>query len=169
MRKSLVVMLMGLLFMAIGSQAGKAEELAIPLIKKCEGFRSTMYWDCGHWAIGYGTQIDPKKYRGKKISQITATRLLLSHIAQISYRLGSRSIYLTPQKKAALISFVYNFGLTKYNRSTLSKHVRLGKHKLVPNELRKWRYAYVNRKWKALPGLVKRRNAEIQLWNTAKC
>ena len=60
---------------------------------------------------------------------------------------------------AALTDFAYNLGLGQLKASTLRKRVNAGRWDAVPGELRKW----VRGGGRVLPGLVKRREAEIRL------
>lgn len=62
-----------------------------------------------------------------------------------------------PGRLAALSDFAYNLGLGALKGSTLRRRVLGGRWDLVPAELRKWVLAGGRR----LPGLVRRREAEI--------
>ena len=61
----------------------------------------------------------------------------------------------------ALVSFTFNLGAGNLAVSTLLKVLNGGKYEAVPNQLRRW----VNAGGKRLEGLVRRREAEIELWN----
>jgi lysozyme len=60
---------------------------------------------------------------------------------------------------AALTDFAYNLGLGALRASTLRRRVLAGRWDLVPAELSKWVLAGGRR----MPGLVKRRSAEVAL------
>lgn len=64
-----------------------------------------------------------------------------------------------PGQLAALTDLAYNIGLGNLKASTLRKRVLAGRWDLVPAELRKW----VRGGGRVLPGLVRRRQAEIEL------
>lgn len=61
----------------------------------------------------------------------------------------------------ALVDFVYNLGSGRLMASTLRQVVNRGEVDLAPPELMKWVYGGGVK----LPGLVKRRAAECELWN----
>ena len=65
----------------------------------------------------------------------------------------------SPGRLAALTDFAYNLGLGRLRASTLARCVNAGRWDAVPAELRKWVLGGSRR----LPGLVKRREAEIAL------
>ena len=60
-----------------------------------------------------------------------------------------------------LVLFVFNVGRAAFGASHVRTRVNEGKFDAVPAELRKW----INAGGKRLAGLVKRREAEIALWN----
>jgi len=60
----------------------------------------------------------------------------------------------------ALVSFVFNVGVTAFRESTLLRVLNFGRYTEVPSQLKRWIYdngVVVN-------GLINRRNAEIELW-----
>ena len=61
---------------------------------------------------------------------------------------------------AALNDFAFNLGPATLHHSSLLTYVNEGKLAEVPDELAKW----VHGGGQVLPGLVERRNAEIELW-----
>jgi lysozyme len=65
----------------------------------------------------------------------------------------------TPERLAALIDFAFNLGAGALKTSTLRRRVNAGAWDAVPTELRKWVLAGGRR----LPGLVRRREAEVEL------
>ena len=71
---------------------------------------------------------------------------------------------LGENRTTTLCSFAYNCGIGALAHSSILKSVNAGKFDDVPAELR----LYVHAKGASgpVPGLVKRRNDEIQLWNT---
>ncbi|WP_017299587.1 lysozyme [Nodosilinea nodulosa] len=71
------------------------------------------------------------------------------------------TVELTQSQLDALTSFAYNVGLSAFAKSTLLKKLNAGKHHEVPEELRKFTQGSDGE----LPGLVIRREAEIELWN----
>ncbi len=65
----------------------------------------------------------------------------------------------TPGRVAALVDFAYNCGVGSLRASTLRRRVNAGDWDAVPGELRKW----VRGGGRVLPGLVRRREAEVAL------
>ena len=137
------------------------------LIKKYEGFKAKPYLCPAKVpTIGYGATYYPDgrkvKLTDSAISEGFATNLL--------------EVMLTPYEKAvdsfcrddinqnqfdALVSFAYNLGVTALKGSTLLKKVNINPNdKTIRNEFLKW----VNARKKILPGLVKRRTEESDLY-----
>ncbi|MNJ48093.1 Lysozyme RrrD [compost metagenome] len=69
-------------------------------------------------------------------------------------------VKLNANQLAALIDFVFNAGGGNFEISTLRKVINRGDFSAVPAQLMRWVYA----KGIRLPGLVKRRRAEAELW-----
>lgn len=60
----------------------------------------------------------------------------------------------------AITDFVFNLGAGRLQASTLRRRINAGQYEQVPDELRKWVWGG----GKKLPGLVLRREQEVQLW-----
>lgn len=69
-------------------------------------------------------------------------------------------VKLNANQIAALIDFVFNAGAGNFEISTLRRVINRGDFAAVPGQLMRWVYA----KGIKLPGLVKRRRAEAELW-----
>jgi lysozyme len=67
--------------------------------------------------------------------------------------------YLPDTRRAALVSFAYNVGVTNLCGSTLVRKLNAGDTRGACNELSRWTRA----KGIELPGLIKRREAERQM------
>lgn len=67
---------------------------------------------------------------------------------------------LNDNQLSALVSFVYNVGITNFKTSTLRARVLAGNWSAAANEFAKWKLAG----GKELPGLVRRRAAEKALF-----
>lgn len=146
------------------SNAMKVGSKGIALIKEFEGCKLESYRDSvGVWTIGYGhTQ---GVYAGQKISQQEADRLLEQDVnnfaKKVSLLVGGG---VNQNQFDALVSFAYNCGIGNLTKSTLLKLVL--KNPNDPNirgEFAKWKYAG----GKVLQGLVRRREAEANLYFTA--
>lgn len=75
-------------------------------------------------------------------------------------------VSLNENQFAALVSFVFNFGPTKFARSTLRKVLQQGDFAAASSEFGKWTKGDTNGdgKLETLAGLVRRREAERQLF-----
>lgn len=149
---------------------------ALDLIKRFEGYlrllgdgsdRVRPYWCPAHVAtIGWGTTRYPNGRRVEiddpPIDKATATIYLESELREDEAAFDRlTTARLSPLSRGALVSFVYNCGSGAYRASTLRKRVNEMNWAAVPGELRKWRLGG----GRVLPGLVRRREAEIELFN----
>ncbi len=146
----------------------------INLIKSFEGFRSTMYNDpVGHCTIGYGTLIHRGNCNGDSseqpfrngVSDAQATQLLVDRLNEFQLTVNnSVTVELNAGQFDSLVSFTYNVGPGNFRSSTLLRLLNQGNYNVVPSELRKWTKGSVNGRLVDLPGLVRRRNAEADLF-----
>ena len=136
----------------------KINKSGLNLIKKYEGCRLTSYiCPAGVLTIGYGhTGKDVKP--NQTITKKKAISLLKKDLARFERHVQSYNyIYeWTDNEFSALVSFAYNIGnidqLTAYGTRTRSQ---------IRNAMLK----YVKANGKTLAGLVKRRKAELKLFN----
>ena len=136
----------------------KINKSGLNLIKKYEGCRLTSYiCPAGVLTIGYGhTGKDVKP--NQTISKRKAINLLKKDLSRFERHVQSYNyIYeWTDNEFSALVSFAYNIGnidqLTAYGTRTRS-------------QIRSAMLKYVKANGKTLPGLVKRRKAELKLFN----
>ena len=140
-----------------------AVDTAVSLIKRFEGFRSKRYLcPAGIKTIGYGTTNCSMVSVTKKF----ATKLLMRDVKKIESDISKSGLVLSSGQKAAVISFVYNMGIGRFNRSTFKKCLVLKDYKKAEAELLKWVYASVRGKKKILKGLQRRRNAELKVFRS---
>lgn len=134
----------------------------LDLIKKFEGFQSEAYKDpIGVWTIGYGETRDVKE--GDAITKIEAEAMLLKRCSEIERRiLRLLNVQLTSTEMAALISFAYNVGIGNLEKSTLLRLINQNNFTQAAEQFGKW----INAGGNPLPGLIKRREAEKQLFLT---
>lgn len=137
----------------------------IELIKRFEGLKLKAYQDSvGVWTIGYGwTQpVDGNKVGpGMVIDQATADRLLKCGVVQYEQGVNQLvKVIITQGQFDALVSFAYNLGLRSLSTSTLLQKLNAGDKQGAANEFGRW----VNAGGKRLEGLVKRRDAERELF-----
>jgi lysozyme len=140
----------------------EVSSILLPLVKRFEGCRLESYQDtAGVWTIGYGhTGLEVVK--GVVWTQERADAQLdvdltehYSQLLEVSPSVGTAS----PARQAALTDFVYNLGIGTYEHSTLRSAVDMGAWLSVIRNLALW----VHSGGKVEPGLVKRRQAEIDL------
>ncbi len=135
----------------------------IDLIKQFEGLRLKAYQDSvGVWTIGYGTTVYPNGKRvkpGERISSLQAEEYIKVDINRRAAAIGELKV--NQNQFDAIVSFAYNLGLGAWNKSTLRKKVIADNNDpAIRDEFMKW----VNAGGKRLPGLVKRRKAEADLY-----
>jgi len=70
---------------------------------------------------------------------------------------------LSDGQYAALVDLVYNIGEGNFSGSTVHRLVAGGQLELVPAEIERWTFS----NGRYLPGLERRRAAEVELWNGA--
>ena len=145
----------------------QALTLAADLCRFFEGFSSKPYiCPAGYPTIGYGTVYKPDgskvTMRDQPISRELANDWLMGEL-QNNYMTGvlkaSPILIANERLLAAITDFAYNLGVGRYRASTLKRRVDSNDLLGVETELRKW----VRGGGKTLPGLVKRRQAEIDL------
>lgn len=137
---------------------------AIDLIKKYEGFRPQSYQDSvGVWTIGYGTtRINGQPVKaGTTITEDQALQLVKQEVNKLWSQIESiTKVNLNDNQMNALIDFAYNLGFSALKTSTLMKYVNESQFDKAADEFGRWVFAG----GKVLPGLVKRREAEKQLF-----
>lgn len=145
----------------------KTGSAGIALIKQFEGFMSKPYLcPAGVATIGFGATFYPD---GKKVtmqdSPITESvghDLLINMLGRFEKAVDSSCRDdLTQNQFDALVSFTYNLGEGNLRSSTLLKKVNANPNDpTIRDEFMKW----VKAGGKTLPGLVRRREAEANLY-----
>jgi len=145
----------------------KTGKNGIDLIKSFEGFRAKPYLCPAKVpTIGYGATYYTN---GKKVtmndSPITeeeASKLLAEMLVTYERAVDSFCIdTITQNQFDALVSFAYNLGNGSLKSSTLLKKLNINPNDpSIAGEFKKW----VKAGGKTLPGLVRRRNAEAELY-----
>lgn len=141
------------------SQAG------LDLVKEFEGLRTKAYkCPANVWTIGYGHTSaagDPVVGSDLVVTKEQAEQILDRDLRK--YENGVKRLVevgITQGQFDALVSFAYNAGVGRLSGSTLLKRVNAGRFDEVPAEFMKW----TKGGGKELPGLVRRRRAEVKLW-----
>ncbi len=144
-------------------------EPGLALTKASEGFREHRYNDAANYCtIAYGHLIklascdgtEPARFlRG--LSEPEGSELLVEDMrtAQIVV-MTAVEVELSDGQFAALSDFVFNVGGGNFRSSTLRRVVNAGDFDNVPTQLRRW----VKAGGRELPGLVARREREIELF-----
>ena len=143
------------------------------IIKEFEGFVAKPYLcPAGVWTIGYGTTRYPN---GKPVTRtdpaITekqAEEYLEHHVKGVRKDLAKLVTWqLNDNQMEALVSLAYNVGTGTRDGikgdladSTLIAHINSGRIGLAADEFLKWKFAG----GKAMPGLLRRRQAERDLF-----
>lgn len=135
----------------------KTSKAGIDLIKKFEGCRLKAYkCAAGVWTIGYGHTKGVKA--NDTITQEKAEEMLLSDIAKYEANVNSFKNYNFNQNQYdALVSFAFNVG-------SINQLTNNGKRSIY--QIAQHIQAYVYAGGKKLQGLINRRKAEYQLFNT---
>ena len=145
----------------------QALTLAADLCRFFEGFSSQPYiCPAGYPTIGYGTVYKPDgtkvTLQDEPISRELANDWLMREL-QHNYMAGvlKASPVLIAHEKAlaAITDFAYNLGVGRYRASTLKRRIDSQDWAGACVELAKWNKGG----GRVLPGLVKRRQAEINL------
>ena len=136
-------------------------EQAIKLIKNFEGCRTKAYFcPAGLRTIGYGHVLEASDSRDN-ITISEAEELLQDDVQRIEQSVWRNiSIDLTQGQFDALVSFTFNLGAAALQRSTLRQKINRFEHEVVPKEFMRW--VYVD--GIVYPGLIRRREAEVELY-----
>ena len=138
----------------------KTSPKGIALIKEFEGLRLKAYL-CpgGVWTIGYGHTAGVKS--GMVISEAQAEEYLKADLILFERYLNGLGLALNQNQFDALISFIYNVGTGNFSSSTLLCKVRVNpQDNSIMDEFLRWVYS----KGRVLPGLQRRRLAEMKLY-----
>lgn len=140
----------------------QASKNCIDLIKKFEGLSLKSYkCPAGLWTIGYGNtqwEDNTKVKEGQTLTLERAEKLLTFWVNKYADKI---IVKCNQNQFDAMLSFAYNTGIGNFNTSTLKKKVIANPNDLsIRDEFMKW----VNSNGKQLPGLVKRRDAEANLY-----
>jgi lysozyme len=149
----------------------KTNAAGLSLIRQAEGLRLRAYPDPGTggkpWTIGIGTTVYPDGRPVQRGDICTAQQAdaYLAHDLQGFERdvAAMVRVPLTENQFASLISFAYNLGAASLRGSTLLRLLNAGDYAGAANQFPRWNRAA----GRVLPGLVKRRAAERDLFLSA--
>ena len=137
----------------------EASEFLIEKLKEFEGLRLEAYRDAaGVLTIGYGhTGSDISE--GDRITAYWAKELLRNDLGATEAAVRRLHVARTQGQFDALVSFVFNLGIERLQRSTLLKVIRAGgSRNQIRHEFKRWVYAG----GKKLRGLERRRAWETK-------
>ena len=139
----------------------KISQEGIDLIKHVEGCELESYrCSANVLTIGYGTT--KNVVEGMKISQHQAEELLMKDLEEFEeYVEDLIDVPLEQNQFDALVAWTYNLGPTNLKTSTLRKVLNKGAYDDVAEQIKRWNKA----NGKVLKGLVRRRNAEAELFD----
>ena len=141
------------------------------LVRRSEGFTPVAEMDCGSLEIGYGHH-GPEVVPGLTWTQPHAVEVCQQDI-QTAHRemIALVKVPLTQGQVDALVDFVFEEGSGRLAGSYLLTVLNQGRYAAVPNQLVRqdedgsW-HGWVFADGKVSMGLVARRQAEVQLWNS---
>jgi lysozyme len=147
-----------------------ASTVAFELIKKHEDFRSKAY-PCpgGHASIGYGHKMHdgPVTDDDARIiwSEEHAANVLRRDIIIAEQALNKKlKVVMNQNQFDSLVSLTYNIGIGRLNTCRWLKELNKGNYSAVPDLMKLWKNATIKGKLITLPGLVKRRQEEADLF-----
>jgi GH24 family phage-related lysozyme (muramidase) len=149
---------------AQGTTEAATLDVAVPLIAKWEGLRTTAYRDIvGVWTVCYG---ETKGVRpGDTYTKAECRAMLAREVA--AYRTGlheyfapkSKQDRLTPERDAAYVSLAYNVGIRGAGKSTATRRLNAGNIAGGCDAITWWNKAGQ----RVVRGLVRRRADEYRL------
>lgn len=134
----------------------------LALIRSCESFSPKVYLcPAGKPTIGYGHVVrgDVDRFP-QPISRDQAEALLVEDLAPVEIYLGAVFPSLNQGEFDALASFCFNVGLGAFEKSTMFARLKAGDKAGAASQFERW----VHGGGRVLPGLIKRRAAERDLF-----
>lgn len=155
--------------LSASAEAPEIDPRALSLIKEFEGFRADAYRDpVGIWTIGYGTTaaagvgIEPKL--GMRITEPEAEVYLRRALDKFAAEIRPAiTAPVSPAEFGAFLSLAYNIGPAGFKGSTVLRRFNQGDKAGAADAFLMW----VKAGGRELPGLVRRRKAERDLFLSA--
>lgn len=143
-----------------GTGRRKINKAGLDLIKSFEGLRLHAYRDAvGIPTIGYGST-GPHVKMGQNITHEEAETLFRLDLRRFEESVARTCPDATDNQFAAMVSLAFNIGVNGFERSTVARMAKQGKHKRAALAFHMW----VKAGGKTLRGLVRRRAAEAKLY-----
>jgi lysozyme len=145
----------------------KINRAGLELIKNFEGFVPNAYLcPAGIWTIGYGTTTAAgagEIRKGMTITKDQASDMLLSTLVKYEAAVTKALTQVpTENQFSAMVSLCYNIGESAFAKSTVLRKFNSGDLSASAAAFRMWNKAG----GKVLPGLIRRREAELALFST---
>jgi GH24 family phage-related lysozyme (muramidase) len=156
----------------VGGGGQKINQAGLDLVEEFEGYEKKLrdgtdrvmtYIDpVGIPTIGFG-HTGPDVTLGRIIDRATAENLLRQDLGKAEAAVSSLvQVQLNSNQFSALVSFVFNVGAGAFKQSTMLKLLNWGKYQEAADQFPRW----VMGGGRPLPGLVRRRKAERDLFLT---
>lgn len=142
----------------------KTTENGIKIIKDNEGCKLKAYkCPVGVWTIGYGHTNDVKSR--DEITIAKATEFLQEDLSRFETSVKKLDLDINQNQFDALVSFCYNVGPGNLAKSTLIRKAKVDPNNpTIRDEFNKWVKGRIKGVLQTLPGLVKRRKQEADLY-----
>lgn len=155
----------------------KVDAVFFKYVTKAEGSFPEVYLDSGGAAtIGIGHLLTKTERTSGKIvidgvpvkysfglSKLQIFDLCRQDIKDVEACInGGIQVSLTQNQFNALVSFAYNIGDHAFYESTLRRKLNAGLYEEVPVQMMRWVYD----NGKVVKGLINRRKADVELWNS---
>lgn len=116
----------------------KTSQAGIDVIVKREGSRNKAYKDTkGIWTCGVG-HTGPEVCEGLVWTDQQVQTALQADLKASEDAVNTVTYPLSQNQFDALVSFVFNVGVTAFNKSTMKKYINLGQLPLAIAEFDKW-------------------------------
>lgn len=142
----------------------QTSKAGLDLITEFEGLSLEAYNDpgstTGPWTIGYGSTRGVTE--GMKITEKQAMEMLKRDLKDCEHAVlaATAGIKLTQNEFDALVSFVFNIGISAFNKSTVRKMILAGDMVAAGNAFGMW----IKNDGKIMKGLIRRRASEKALF-----
>ena len=139
-------------------------KISQPSIEGFEDFRAEPYWDFGQYSHGFGLKCEKNT---PPITREKAREMLTAYLTAKAREIAPLiKVKITPNQGAALLSLVYNIGITNFSKSTLLKLLNSADVLGAAAQFHVWNKGTIGGVKKTLPGLINRRAAEKKLFLT---
>ena len=153
----------------------KVSDELVEIVKQEEGFSAKPYWDYGQYTVGYGTRCPDdmlEEYKKNGISKEAAEVLLRNYLTKTENTINKKFIdkyglKLTQGQFDALVTFTYNCGSGWISETGGTFHNAVKKGK-TGSELINAFTLWCSAGGQILPGLVRRRLSEANMWLNGK-